>query len=66
MVFKLSLHRPPLCQVAVNATFLLQRVLPVGVAFATSLICSNVAYEYVPGPKFPEVLRFMHDKCNGY
>eukprot|EP00435_Cladocopium_sp_Y103_P008938 s633_g2.t1 len=37
-------------KVAVNATFLLQRVLPVGVAFATSLICSNVAYEYASVP----------------
>ena len=42
-------------QVAVNPSFLLQRVLPVGVAFATSLICSNVAYEYVTGQKIKKV-----------
>lgn len=34
-------------KVAVDAAFLFRRVLPVGVAFATSLNCSNVAYEYV-------------------
>ncbi|CAK9048254.1 unnamed protein product [Durusdinium trenchii] len=37
-------------KVAVDATFLWSRVLPVGLAFATSLICSNVAYEYASVP----------------
>eukprot|EP00913_Durusdinium_trenchii_P011004 g10329.t1 len=39
-----------LYMVAVDATFLWSRVLPVGLAFATSLICSNVAYEYASVP----------------
>lgn len=37
-------------KVAVDAAFLFRRVLPVGVAFATSLNCSNVAYEYASVP----------------